>query len=65
MQIQQKKEYCRERFHLKRKDNLVEITSVKADLQSVEFSERAEIHLFVGENVDLKFNRQLRLSNFL
>ena len=38
---------------------------VKADFQSVEFSERAEILLFVGENVTLKLNRMLRLSNIL
>ena len=31
--------------------------AVKADFQSVEFSERAEILLFVRENVALKFNR--------
>ena len=37
---------------------------IKADFQSVEFSERAEIVLFAGENVTLKFNRMLRLSNF-
>ena len=30
---------------------------VKADFQSVEFSERAEILLFAGENVALKLNR--------
>ena len=30
---------------------------LKADFQSVEFSERAEILLFVGENVALKLNR--------
>ena len=37
----------------------------KADFQSVQFSERAEILLFTGENIALKFNRQLWLSNFL
>ena len=31
--------------------------SVKADFQSVEFSERAEIPLFTRENVALKLNR--------
>ena len=31
--------------------------AMKADFQSVEFSERAEILLFAGENVALKFNR--------
>ena len=30
---------------------------LKADFQSVEFSERAEIPLFVGENVAVKLNR--------
>ena len=38
---------------------------LKADFQSVQFSERAEILLFAGENVALKLNRYLRLSNFL
>ena len=38
---------------------------VKANFQSVEFSERAVILLFVGENVALKLNRYLRPSNFL
>ena len=36
---------------------------VKANFQSVEFSERAEILLFTTENVALKLNRLLRLSN--
>ena len=31
--------------------------SIKANFQSVEFSERAEILLFAGENVILKMNR--------
>ena len=39
--------------------------TLKVDFQSVEFSERVEILLFAGENVALKLNRQLRLSNFL
>ena len=39
--------------------------AIKADFQSVEFSERAEILLFAGENVALKLNRYSRLSNFL
>ena len=30
---------------------------IKADFQSAEFSERAEILLFAGENVALKLNR--------
>ena len=30
---------------------------LKADFQSVEFSEQAEFLLFVGENVALKMNR--------
>ena len=34
-----------------------EVAFLKADFQSVEFSERAEFLLFVGENVALKFNR--------
>ena len=38
---------------------------LKADFQSVQFSERAEILLFAGGNVALKLNRYLRLSNFL
>ena len=38
---------------------------VKANFQSVEFSERAEILLFTRENVALKLNRLLRLSNIL
>ena len=37
--------------------------SLKANVQSVEFSERAEILLFTRENVALKLNRLLRLSN--
>ena len=37
----------------------------KANFQSVEFSERAEILLFTRENVALKLNRLLRLSNIL
>ena len=41
------------------------LCSVKADFLSVEFSERAEILLFTRENVALKLNRLLRLSNFL
>ena len=36
---------------------LVLAKGVKADFQSVEFPERAEILLFVGENVALKLNR--------
>ena len=36
---------------------------IKANFQSVEFSERAEILLFTRENVALKMNRLLRLSN--
>ena len=40
-------------------------TRVKADCQSVQFSERAEILLFAGENVALKLNKLLRLGNFL
>ena len=32
--------------------------SLKADLQSVEFSERAEILLFAGENVALKLKKK-------
>ena len=32
-------------------------TPFKANFQSVEFSERAEILLFAGENVALKLNR--------
>ena len=32
-------------------------SNIKAEFQSVEFSERAEILLFVRENVTLKFNR--------
>ena len=51
------------RTHI-RKASAVYITT-KADFQSVEFSERAEILLFVGENVALKLNRSLRVSNFL
>ena len=39
--------------------------SRKADFQSVEFSERAEILLFAGENVALKLNRYLLLRNLL
>ena len=35
----------------------VSVMSFKADFQSVAFSERAEIVLFVGEKVALKFNR--------
>ena len=35
----------------------VSFVSVKADFQSVQFSERAEILLFAGENVALKLNR--------
>ena len=38
---------------------------VKADFQSIEFSERAEMLLFAWTNFALKLNRQLRLSNFL
>ena len=38
---------------------------LKASFQSVEFSERAEILLFTRENVALKFNRLLRLSDIL
>ena len=41
------------------------VSSLKADIQSVELSERAEIRLFVGDDVALKFNRYLRLSNYL
>ena len=36
---------------------------VTADFQSMEFSKRAEILLSSRENVALKLNRQLRLSN--
>ena len=36
---------------------------LKANFQSVEFSERPEILLFTRENVALKLNRLLRLSN--
>ena len=32
-------------------------SALKADFQSVQFSERAEILLFAGENVALKLNR--------
>ena len=32
------------------------MTEVKADFQSAEFSERADILLFAGENVALKLN---------
>ena len=38
---------------------------LKADIQSVEFSEWAEILLFTREKVALKLNRYSRLSNFL
>ena len=37
--------------------------SLKANFQSVEFSERAEILLFTRENIALKLNRLLQLSN--
>ena len=37
----------------------------EANFQLVEFSERADILLFAGENVILKLNRKSRLSNFL
>ena len=40
-------------------------TLVKANFQLVGFSERAEILLFRRENVALKLNRLLRLSNIL
>ena len=33
------------------------VFSLKADFQLVEYSERAEIPLFTGENVALKLNR--------
>ena len=46
-------------------DDNVNILAIKANFQSVEFSERAEILLFTRENVALKLNRLLRLSNFL
>ena len=36
---------------------LMKLERVKADFQSVEISERAEILLFVRENVALKLNR--------
>ena len=39
--------------------------TVKADFQSVEFSERVEILLFTREDVALKLNRLLRLSIIL
>ena len=35
----------------------VEALNLKADFQSVQFSKRAEILLFTGENVALKLNR--------
>ena len=38
---------------------------IKANFQSVEFSERAVILLFTREKVALKLNRLLRLSNIL
>lgn len=38
---------------------------VKADFQSLEFSERAEFLLYARENVVLKLNRKLRLSDLL
>ena len=37
--------------------NFVTDQNFKADFQSVEFSERAEILLFAGGNVSLKLNR--------
>ena len=39
------------------------INRLKANFQSVEFSERAEILLFTRENVALTLTRLLRLSN--
>ena len=41
------------------------MVGLEANFQSVKFSERVEIILFTRENVALKLNRLLRLSNIL
>lgn len=59
--------YTNEMIVYKRTNDLTGLTSMtfKADVQSVEFSERVKILLFRRESVALKLNRQLRLSELL